>query len=170
MLNFCDRLSQLGHEKRGEFERVGIESVFGELLGKHPRGATRENLHLIWFLLGTAAIRANSTCRRITRDLDNQTAKVILQDKSELRDLRAELACVVQDEKAHDRDRRVSRLECLIVGKQKMIVAEARKVELLYGLLGPKQRTYSKKFKQEQRKRTQASRRVESLVGPFLWD
>lgn len=149
---------------------MGLEPVFDELLRKHPSAATRERLHQIWFLLENAFFRANNTCRRITRDIDNQCAKIVLQDKSQLRDLRTELACVKQDEKAHDNGRRTSRLEYLIAGKEKIIKAEARKVDLLYGLLGPKQRTYLRKGKQRQLKRSQASMQVESRVGPFLWD
>ena len=169
VLNFCERLYQLGEDKRGEFTRAGIETIFDALLHEHSGVANPKTLQLIWRLLGTAFVRANNTCRRVTRDIENQTAKDTIKDQSELRDLRTELACLKQDEKAYNHDVRISRLQYRMAGKQKMIIGEARKVALLYGLLGPKQRTSSRKAKQGQMKRSRAGVRVENRVEPFLW-
>ena len=171
MISFCDRLKQLGEHKGREFAKGRIGFVFDELLRQKSDACTKQNLHLLWFVLGTVFKKANKTCLRITRHIDAQTLKTLQKDKLALHDLELELAQVLKDGKVSVKiSRRVRRLEFLLAGKKKLMVAEAMKVDLLYGLLLPRNRPYSQRSKKDQLRRHRAGVQVESLVGPSLWD
>ena len=108
-------------------------------------------------MLGSACSKAPKACGQIVRDIDRATATAIAQDKLDLTKLRDELAGLqVNATKSIRRGAKIKRAKRCIVGKEKVIIAEARKVDLLYSLLATrkrKMRTYGRK-----------------VIGVSIWD
>lgn len=171
VIDFCDRLSKLKGLKRWGFEEPGIKSVFDQLLKSQPSSATTGRLHLLWFVLGTACVRARKTCLHIIHDIDESTARAIKCDQDEVMSLRADIqslaSCKRSDRKTPTKIKRMSRL---IAGKDRLIIAEARKVDLLYGLVARKQRMYAIAGTKRRQRRLNAFLDVGTLVGKSFWD
>jgi hypothetical protein len=172
IVDFCNRLSRPGQLAWWEFEENGSSFVFEELLTNGSRSLTNNRLDMLWFVLSTACVRAPKTFRRIVHDIDQSTAEVIKRDREELAHLGEEMRNLSGQNKTGRKDvARIRKLDRLIAGKEKIIVAEARKVDCLYGLVpARKPKTYGERVKKAIVRNKRSGLDVSSLVGKEFWD
>jgi len=166
ILSFCDRFRQ--HTKRSETLGSGrwLQSACGHWLVKHPANFKDESLHVLWFMMGNTFARCGGLCYNLVQDIDISTATAIEQDKVELLRYKAQIAALRKGNlSAKKKELRTKRLQRSIAGKERMILQEARKVDLLYSLLGTQKRR-ARQRKTQGRPRI----RVKDLTSPSMWD
>ena len=132
----------------------------------HSANSEVGSLHVLWFIMGNTFARSRDLCHNIVQDIDISTATAIEQDKVELQQYEVEIAALRKASlSAKKIEVRTRRLQRLIDGKERIILQEASKVDLLYSLLGTQAR------RARQRKTHGKPRvRVKDLISPSIWD
>ena len=124
------------------------------------------SLHVLWFMMGNTFARSGDLCHNIVQNIDISTATAVEQDKVELQQYEVEVAALRKATlSTKKRALKTGRLQRLIDGKRRMILQEARKVDLLYSLLG------TRRWRARQRQTHDKPRiRVKDLTSPSIWD
>jgi hypothetical protein len=172
IVDFCNRLSRPGQLAWWEFEKNGTNFIFEELLNNGSHSLTNNRLDMLWFVLSTACVRAPKTFQRIVHDIDQSTAEVIKRDREELAHLGEEVRKLSgQNKTGRKGAARIRKLDRIIAGREKVIVAEARKVDCLYGLVpARKPNTCGERAEKAIVRNKRSGLDVSSLVGKEFWD
>ena len=166
ILSFCDRFRQ--HTRRSEYLRNKwwLQLACGHSFVVRSASSKVRSLHVLWFMMGNTFARSGDLCHNIVQDIDISTATAVKQDKVELQQYEVEVAALRKTSlSTKKKELKTRRLQRLIDGKRRIILQEARKVDLLYSLLG------TRRWRAHQRKTYGKPRiRVKDLTSPSMWD
>ena len=136
IITLSEKLYHADRSQQTEVCGLHKNQVFQNFLSNQPTSPRRDKLHLLWFMLGTIFVRARNVSQQIVKDIEQETSYAKEQDEVDVNKLRNEMLKVsglrMSERKRANKAKRIQRL---IRGKERMIRNEAKKADLLRGLL-----------------------------------